>query len=63
MQSKKTSVMTTPKCPGAQIWQIYLPGTDILWSRMAISRSAGRSTPLVLTSSGPELQFHIATDI
>ena len=26
-------------------------------------RSAGRYTPLVLTSSGPEWQFHIATDI
>ena len=33
------------------------PHTDISWSRMAI----GRSTPLVLTSSGQEWQFHIAT--
>ena len=34
-RSEKTSVMTTPKCLGAQIWQIYL-------------RSAGRSTPPVI---------------
>ena len=38
---QKTSVMTTPKCPRTQIWQIY-------------SRSAGRSTPMVLTSSGQD---------
>ena len=30
--------------------------TDIYWSRMAISH-------LLLTSSGQEWQFHIATDI
>ena len=98
MQSEKTSVMTIPKCPGAQIWQIYpwicqqiyhplvltshgqkwqladlpldlladlSPSADILWSRMAIGRStprsASRSTLQVLTSSGQEWQFHIAT--
>ena len=44
MQSKMTSVMTTPKCPGAQIWQIY-------------PRSVGRSNPLILTSSGQECQL------
>ena len=34
-----------------------LPSTDILWSRMAIDRSAGRSNPPVLTSSGQDWQL------
>ena len=45
------------------------PSTDIQWSRMAISYcywhlvvQNGNFT-LLLTSSGPEWQFHIATDI
>ena len=42
-----------------QEWQLadLPPGTDISWPRMAIGRSASRSTPLVLTSSGLEWQL------
>ena len=85
--------MTTPKCLGTQIWQIYPPvltstGQDEFKFGRSTSRSASRSIPPysylvvkissnladlpldlpadlppVLTSSGPEWQFHIATDI
>ena len=42
----------------------YLPGVICnIVVKADLGRSAGRSTPLVLTSSQPERQFHIATDI
>ena len=59
MQSKKTTVMTTPKCLEVQIWQIYPPALtscaqdECKFSR-STPRSAGRSTPLVLTSCGQD---------
>ena len=44
MQSEKTFLMSTPKCLGHQIWQIY-------------PRSAGRCTP-ILTSGGHIWQIY-----
>ena len=42
----------------------YLPGVICnIVVKADPSRSPGRSTPLVLMSSGQEWQFHIATDI
>ena len=67
---------TLPLTSSGQEWQLadlledLPPSTDILWSRMAIGRSAGRSTPqylhlmvkngnftLLLTFSGQEWQL------
>ena len=72
MQSKKTSVMSTPKCLGAHFWQIYLADlqapvetssgqewqfqTSII--KAHIGRSSGRSTSH-RSASGSEWQFHI----
>ena len=57
--------MTTPNRPGAQIRQIYPPVLTSRVQGMAIGRSnprsAGRATLPVLTSSGQEWHFHIAT--
>ena len=66
MQSKKTFLMSTPKCLGAQIWQIYPRSastcTPKYWHLVA---KFGRSTldlpadvPPVLTSSGQIWQIY-----
>ena len=42
----------------------YLPGVICnIAVKADLGRSPGRSNPTVLMSSGPEWQFHIATDI
>ena len=64
MQSEKTSVMTTTKCLGTQIWQIYpliLTSDGQEWQLADLPLDLPADLPPVLTSSGQEWQFHIAT--
>ena len=56
--------MTTPKRPGAQIWQIYPPvltshGQEWQLADLPL-HLPGDLPPMVLTSSDQEWQFHIA---
>ena len=61
MQSKKTSVMTTPKHLGAHIWQICLADlspTNQAYIPWLPLHQLGRSTPLLDASHGTEWQFN-----